>query len=100
MNTITCGHKWLIIKSIGDLGVNGFGTSVWLDRADIGLYNINIETPSQPCTLSLPCKDSPVHAVRENNRCEKQNWCLSSVKVGVHSERVSSVPKVELCCFF
>jgi hypothetical protein len=72
VNTITCGHKWLRIMFIGEHGVNGVGTSVWLNRADIGVCNINIETPSPQCTLSLPYKDTSVHAVRENNRCEKQ----------------------------
>jgi hypothetical protein len=82
VNTITCGHKWLRIMSIRELGVNGVGTSVWLNRADIGLYNLNIQTPSPWYTLSLPYKNNPVHAVRENNCCEKQMWSLLSVKGG------------------
>jgi hypothetical protein len=51
--------------SIGELGIKGAGTAVWLNRADIGLYSINIETPSPQYTLSLPYKEYPVHAVRE-----------------------------------
>lgn len=85
MNTITCGHKWLRIVPTGEHGVNGVGTSVWLNRADIGLYIIHIETPSPQCTLSLPYKDNSVHTVRENNRCEKQKGSLFGVKVGLHS---------------
>lgn len=99
MNTITCGHKWLRIVSIGELGVHGVGTPVWLNRADIGLYNISIETPSPQCTLSFPYKDNPVHAVRENNRCEKKSGVFLVLKWGsTLFERVSRIRKVELCC--
>ena len=71
-----------------------------LNRADIGLYNINIETTSPQYTSSLPYKDNPVHAVWENDCCEKQKWGLFGVKWGsTRLDRVNSIPKVELCYF-
>jgi hypothetical protein len=56
--------------SIGELGVNGFGTWVCLNKPDVQLGNTQVKLLSRSKPLTY--KDHPINAVRENNRCEKK----------------------------